>query len=81
MSVHDIHVAELQSLKGRIGAFDEVLAREAEVVDFAAGASECGVVRAPVDLGSSVSNFKVVVVVITLLLWTRQCRFDSIQNA
>jgi hypothetical protein len=80
MGVHDIHVAKLQSGEGRVGAFDEVLAREAQVVDFAAGAGERGVVRAPIDLGSLVCTFRVVVVV-KLLLWTRRCRFCSSQNA
>lgn len=81
MSVHDIHVTELQSSEGSIGAFDEVLAGEAKVVDFAAGAGERGGVCAPVDLGSLVTLSRAAVVVVKLLLWTRQYRSCSIQNA
>ena len=64
VGVDDIDVAELQSFEGGLGAFDEVLAREAEVVDFGAGAGECGGVCAPVDLGALVVlvGFRVVVI-------------------
>jgi len=58
MGVHDINVAELQSVEGGLSAFDEVLAREAEVVDLAAGAGERGGVCAPVDLGALVCTFR-----------------------
>jgi hypothetical protein len=48
--VQDVDVGELQARKGGGGAFDEVFARDAKVVDFGAGTFVGGVVRAPVDL-------------------------------
>jgi hypothetical protein len=54
MGVHDVDVAELQSFESGLGAFDEVLAREAEIINFGAGSGECGGVCAPVDLGALV---------------------------
>jgi hypothetical protein len=48
--VEDVDVGELQAGEGGVGAFDEVFAGEAEVVDLGAGGREGGVVGAPVNL-------------------------------
>jgi hypothetical protein len=50
MRVQDVDVGELQAREGGAGAFDEVFAGDAEVVDFGASAFVGGVVGAPVDL-------------------------------
>jgi hypothetical protein len=50
MGVDDVDVAELETCECGFGAFDEVLAAEAQVVDFVAGSRQSGGVGAPVDL-------------------------------
>lgn len=56
VGVEDVNVGELEAGEGGCSAFDEVFAREAEVVDFGAGWGVGGVVRAPVDLRSSIRD-------------------------
>jgi hypothetical protein len=48
--VEDVDIGELEARQGEVGAFDEVFAAGAEVVDFIAGGGERGVVGAPVYL-------------------------------
>jgi hypothetical protein len=77
--VDNVYVSELETREGCVGAFDEVFAAEAQVVDFVAGRGEGRVVGAPVDLFISVRMGRGGLV--ALPSSKRQCRSGSSQSA
>lgn len=50
MGVQDVDIGELKAGEGGLGAFDEVFAADAEIVNLVAGFRESRIVGPPVDL-------------------------------